>query len=177
MTRYNVTRDGRTISTHDTEDAAYFQLHRIQPMSAHWAMTHEGYDIVPAVELRKLSILYTADVITPDGSDTGVYGDACEPGHGATLESGWISPDWSCTTVYDASSDVAADAWKPAGGAPVEWLTARLRDRLGSVEDFDGGSIYAADADSDFVTGVSSRLAAHPKGFTPEEISAAVAAI
>jgi hypothetical protein len=54
-------------------------------------------------------VYYTGDLITPDDTDTDVYGEATEEGHGATLESGWISPDWSSYVVHENRGDVAPD--------------------------------------------------------------------
>jgi hypothetical protein len=46
MSRWAVKRDGDTKSLHDTYDKAFEQLLRIQGNSVHWAMRHEGWDIV-----------------------------------------------------------------------------------------------------------------------------------
>ena len=35
-------------------------------------------------------VWWTGDLITFDGSDTGMYGDPCEPGYGCVLTMGWV---------------------------------------------------------------------------------------
>jgi hypothetical protein len=124
-------------------------------------------------------IFYTADVIRPDGSDTFVYGEATEEGHGATLESGYISPDWSRSTVYENRDDVAADVYADDDGSHVIWLAARIADRLGTVEDNGDGTLYgqsdiAEGTRESIEDGISVTAAAHVEGFSPEEISLAV---
>lgn len=128
-------------------------------------------------EHEKRRVFYTADVITPDGSDTWVYGDPCEPGTGATLESGWWSPDWSRWEVYEEPEHVAPDVYDPElrDESPAEWLARVVGDRLGAVEDVSSDSSwYAADSQENYETGADLRPAAHPEGFTPEELAEAV---
>lgn len=121
-----------------------------------------------------VEIYYTADIIRPDGSDTGVYGDACGPGEGAELVSGWIDPDWSRDTVYANREDVRPDVWTADDGPMIDWIVQQLHARLGLI-DTDGGdrSYYAAESDSDPYTGVDVRMAAHVDA--PPVILAAVA--
>lgn len=171
-------------------------------------------------------VFFTGDLITPDDSDTDVYGEPTEAGHGAHLDSGWVSLDWdSGKTVYENREDVGPDRytpddeppteddyphdWSPSGarctrsrpggggcrtagngddngpctehplypkdGDPVTWLARTLSDRLGAVDQWDGGTtFYAADStDLDHVTGTTIRLAAHPEGFTNDELAEA----
>ena len=40
-----VSRDGKTVSTHETDSEAFAALHRLQPHSAHHATTYEGWNI------------------------------------------------------------------------------------------------------------------------------------
>jgi hypothetical protein len=42
-------------------------------------------------------ILYTASIVTFDGSDTNAYGELCEPGQGYTEQSGFWDPDRAST--------------------------------------------------------------------------------
>lgn len=130
-----------------------------------------------------LRIFYTGDVITPDGSDTGIYGDECEPGDGQTLESGWVDPDWSLGEVYADRDDVRPDEWTPDDGPAVEWLIERICARLGWIDSpghSDQGPFYAAGmtGPSDMLyTGVEMRLVAHVEGATPDMLRAVWAAL
>ena len=114
-----------------------------------------------------MEIFYTGDIVRPDGSDTGVYGDPCEPGHGATLESGWIDPEWSRWEVCAAREDVRADVWHPEAGPMIDWAVERILERLGGVSDVNGTSVYAADSDQNISTGAALRMAAHIHGAPP----------
>lgn len=127
------------------------------------------------------AIYYTGDLIVSDGSDTNCYGEECEPGHGYTLTSGWCDPDWSRWEVVEDRDHVSPDVYEPDeydledGMTPATWLAKRLTDRLGAVEQWDGGStIYEVDAYEHPYQGKSIRLAAHPEGFTSDEIEEAV---
>jgi len=116
-----------------------------------------------------LEIYYTGDLITPDGSDSSVYGDPCEPGDGATLESGWVSPDWSLGEVHEDRDAVLPDRWRPVDGPMVDWIIERLRDRLNGVESTGGrgGTFYALESTGPYdaaYTGVSLMMAAHVHG-------------
>jgi hypothetical protein len=70
-------------------------------------------------------IFYTATIITLDGSDTAANGEACEPGHGYTEQSGWWDPDRAYWRVVEDRGDVTADATPtatsaiPPGGWPI----------------------------------------------------------
>lgn len=122
-------------------------------------------------------IWYTADVVTPDGSDTGVYGDGCEPGCGATLATGWIDPSWSGSfRVYEEAAMVRPDTepdqeWLDLDEITVlEWTVKTIHERIGWVEDNHGGqSFYACDPDRDNNTGAEAMLCAHLHGYTDEE--------
>ena len=45
MKKYTISRDGLALSTHDTHNEAFAQLHRIQGQSVDWATKYEGYAI------------------------------------------------------------------------------------------------------------------------------------
>jgi hypothetical protein len=123
------------------------------------------------------AVRFTADIIRPDGSDTDVYGEPCEEGHGYVVESGWYAPSWSRDTVSDNPDYAQVDRWSDDDSTdPVTWLADVLTERLGlvgSVGPF-GTSIYAAESDTDPYTGVAVRVAAHPDGFTGDDVSAAI---
>ncbi len=130
---------------------------------------------VRTVNLTKYGIYYTADCIVPDGSDTGIHGDGCEPGSGARLESGWISPRWSMTRVHESHRDVSPDRFESAwDGNPRRWLADRLAERLpggvGEANRLD--CLYSAEsADYD---GIDVSVCAHPYGFADWEIESAL---
>jgi hypothetical protein len=123
---------------------------------------------------------YTADLLTPDDTDTNCYGEECEPGHGETLTSGWWRPDWSYWSVDDDRPETPYDVYEPDEFDPldfdhVRWLAQRLRSRLNGISDMDGGDvIYSADFDAHHYEGKNIRPAAHPVGFTNDEISRAI---
>jgi hypothetical protein len=132
-------------------------------------------------------VYFTGDVRTPDGSDTSIHGDPTEEGHGESLETGWIDPDWSLSTVHDKHTDVRPDIFDPADFDPADesrdpavWLVSVLDNRLNGIERQPGGTgtIYSADhIDVNHYTGVTVHLAAHPEGFTEDEITRAWAII
>lgn len=108
---------------------------------------------------------------------TNVYGEETESGYGEVLTSGWVSPDWTLWDVYESHEDVAPDVMDEddlEDMTPVDWLAQQITSRLGAVEMWDGGdSFYAADATTHPYEGKSIRLAAHPEGFTKEEMTEA----
>ena len=74
----------------------------------------------------------TADILTPDDTDTNCYGEPTEPGHGQTLESGWIDPSWSRWTVYQEQEDVRPIAvYLSDDGTLAEWREATVREWFG----------------------------------------------
>lgn len=118
-------------------------------------------------------IFYTADIIRPDGSDTDVYGEQCGPGHGATMESGWLSPDWSIWDVVESRNDAEPDTYGNDDGPMIDWVVSRLAHRVGLYANDNGnGTFYAADSDTDFRTGADCLIAAHVEA--PPAILAAV---
>lgn len=129
----------------------------------------------PCTATRVMYVSRTADVITPDGSDTDVYGDPTEDGHGATLTHGWWAPEWSRWAVSEEYDPAAVLTHTPEDGQPVAWLARMIVCTVGTPDCWDGGrSIYSADACEDYATGVHVRPALHPEGFTPEEVAQAV---
>lgn len=120
-------------------------------------------------------VFYTGDLRSPDGSDTGVYGDPCEEGHGETMESGWVDPNWSLFAIWEDREDVRPDVMDDdEERSPAQWLADTITDRLGVVESFDGrGTFYAADGIDNYQTGENMTLAAHAEGFTDDELAEA----
>jgi hypothetical protein len=109
---------------------------------------------------------------------TNVYGEPTEEGHGQVMTSGWVSPDWTLWEVNEeqehVTPDVMDDDDEEEVQTPAEWLAETIISRLGSIDTYDGGStFYAADATQHHYDGKSIRLAAHPKGFTDDELAAA----
>lgn len=119
-------------------------------------------------------VYYTADLIIPDGSDTGVYGDPCEEGEGAELRSGWYDPDWCRTEVYDERDGCRPDVWDGEVD-PAVWLAHTLNDRLhGWPNDNGDGTWYSGESDTpDYRSGIDVSVAAHAEGFTDAELSQA----
>lgn len=117
-------------------------------------------------------VYYTADLVVPNGSDTSIYGDGCEPGTGADLRSGWYDPDWSRTTVCELKGAVRPDVWDREGD-PAVWLAHTLNQRLNGHPEYNGGGTwYAGEEDqSDYRTGITASVAAHAEGFTDAEVS------
>lgn len=124
-----------------------------------------------------LHIFYTGDLITPDGSDS-FDGKACEEGYGATVESGWVDPEWSLGEVRQEREDVRPDTWEPADGPMIDWIVERIGTRLGWVdapEYSERGTYYATEATGPYdscYTGIELRLAAHVDGASPEVLHA-----
>lgn len=129
-------------------------------------------------------IRFTATIVTPDGSDTNVYGDPCEPGYGAIMEDGWWNPDWSPWEVWpepESSKVIFVD------GSDVDdylqWFAETPMDRaealravvlraiteeLGALDSFDGVTAYAADSLTHYGTGADVLPAAHVEWFASD---------
>ncbi len=113
------------------------------------------------------TIYYTADILTPDGTDTNCYGDPCEAGQGYELAFGWIDLDRDSFTVQDEKTDVrpdtilSDDARFDDGYTLDELIVMDLEDRLGVLDSYDGGTAYAADAILNTKTGESVSSAGH----------------
>lgn len=136
------------------------------------------------------SIYFSADVTTMDGSDTTDAGEYCGEGNGYTVESGWISPSWSRTTVHADRGDVTPDVYDASDLAidpcefdysPLGWLVKRLNDTVYHIEresvsgDADTGvTLYASQADSDPYSGLDVRMAAHVYGYSLAQVEHAV---
>lgn len=118
-------------------------------------------------------IYYTADLITPDGSDSW-NGEPCEPGTGAVVSNGWYSPDWSRTDVYDTREDVTPDVWGKDVD-PAVWLANTLNERLSGWPESNGdGTWYSGEGqDVDHCSGINVSVAAHAEGFTDTELGQA----
>lgn len=113
------------------------------------------------------TIYYTADVFTPDESDTNVYGEPCEPGHGETMESGWFDESWDAWGVHEKKSMVNPDTIETDdprfddGFNLDDLIVQDIGDRIGAIDSFDGDSAYAADPQQNYRTGVRVMIAAH----------------
>ncbi len=131
-----------------------------------------------------LEIYYTADIVTPDGSDTGVYG--CEPGDGVTLTSGWVDFDWSPWQVEKDAEDTRPDVAEAETVTELASLAAEMiRNRIGNPESVEPGrgTYYATQSLTDYHSGAEARYAAHlwlpnhvygAPNDTPAELIAAV---
>lgn len=122
-----------------------------------------------------ITVQFSGDLITPDGSDTDGYGEPCEPGSGSTYASGWWAPRW---TRFEVSDDPAyADTFTMPEDEedPAVWICDTVGEYMNwSAVEWDGGeTIYAADAIEDYRTGRSIRPAAHVTGATPAQLEAA----
>lgn len=124
-------------------------------------------------------IYYTGDLTVPDGSDS-FDGEGCLEGHGATVSTGWVDPDWSLGEVREERDHVRPDEWLPGDGPMIDWVVERIGARLGWVDDPSGwdvlrGTYYASEATGPWdmnYTGVSLRMAAHVEGLSPEMLRA-----
>ncbi|MBT8227591.1 MAG: hypothetical protein HKP61_15970 [Dactylosporangium sp.] len=82
-------------------------------------------------------IVYTATIITFDGSATTAYGEPCEPGHGYSEADGFWDPRryWR----LEASRDrVRPDVCPARCRQPARWLARRITARLGGVDAIGG---------------------------------------
>lgn len=134
------------------------------------AWRNERYD---AIEMSKrktttlATIYYTADLFTPNDSDTNVYGEPCEAGYGESIESGWHDPDWSTWTVFLTKDQVRPDTIESnddrfeGGWSLNDLIEQDIEARLGSIDSFDGMTAYASDPKINYTTGVRVMLAAH----------------
>lgn len=127
--------------------------------------------------MAQREVYFTADIIRPDGSDTDCYGEPCETGTGYVLESGWIDPDYSRSTVYESRDDVRPDVFDDDDTAPAQWLADTVTNRVGCVDSVSGESFYGADASTDYRTGDSVSMCAHAYGFSEAEIEEASALV
>jgi hypothetical protein len=82
-------------------------------------------------------IVYTATIITFDGSATTGYGEPCEPGHGYSEADGFWDPSryWR----LEASRELVRPDVCPARcRQPARWLASRILARLGGVDAIGG---------------------------------------
>jgi len=113
------------------------------------------------------TIYYTADLYTPDDSDTNVYGEACEPGYGETMEQGWHEPDWSTWTVFETKDQVRPDTIESDddrfdnGFTLDDLIEQDITARLGAIDSFDGETAYGSDPHENYTTGQRLMVAAH----------------
>lgn len=119
-------------------------------------------------------IWVTGDLITPDGSDTSVYGDPCEPGEGMSMESGWVQTGWSRWDVYESRDDVEPFTWEADDGPVVEWIIEKIHETCGWVETdgSDGRTYYGQEADTHAYDGRSMSYAVHIDDASPAILSA-----
>ena len=115
------------------------------------------------------TIYYTADIFTPDDSDTNGYGEPCEAGHGETIESGWYDEGRVAWGVFLTKDQVWPDVINydddrfDDGYTLDQLVKETIKARLGSIDSFDDTTAYAADPKINYTTGVRVLLAAHVK--------------
>ena len=113
------------------------------------------------------TIYYTADVFTPDDTDTNVYGEACEQGYGEAMESGWYDEAWDAWGVFETRDEVRPDTIESDDDRFNDEFTLDdlieqdITARLGALDSFDGATAYAADSQQNYQTGVRVMVAAH----------------
>ncbi len=113
------------------------------------------------------TIHYTADVFTPDDTDTNVYGEPCEAGHGQTMESGWYDEAWDAWGVFETREEVRPDTIESDDGRFDDGMTLDeiveqvIGSKIGAIDSFDGDTAYAADPRENYETGVMVMRAAH----------------
>jgi hypothetical protein len=88
-----------------------------------------------------IEVRFTATVFNPDTEET---------------FHGWVSPDWSMTTLYTERDDVKAYTFETQLDA-VEFAYSHI----GTLDGFDGVTGYAADSRMDLETGENWSYAAH----------------
>ncbi len=136
---------------------------------------------------KKRLVYYTADITRYDGSDTSPEGEDVPPGEGYKIESGWYDPSRAPGRVIDNREAVSPYRYDPSdleidpgefGYTPAGWLAGQLRTYLEGLAEPDGNTptrtIYSSQAYEHPYEAYSVRPAAHPEGFTPEEIERAV---
>lgn len=118
-------------------------------------------------------IYFTGTLISPDDSDTNVYGEPVEEGYGQSMESGWVDPNWGLMTIFPNKEDVRPtvidlhdqydreELEERFGGNLDDMILAKIGDTLGAIDSWDGETAYAADPIEDYRTGKSMMLAAH----------------
>ncbi len=137
-------------------------------------------------------VWFSADLRVPNGSDIGGNGEPCLEGHGEDWSNGWWDPQWSRYEVaeerrsvrpmeytgedYDMEADWLGE--DPPVESPVSWLVRTLGEWLNGgpeVEGFDHSTFYSAGEDqAQDDQGRTVQPAAHPYGFTTQELDEAV---
>ncbi len=117
----------------------------------------------------------TGTLVTPDDSDTSVYGDPTEPGHGEVMVTGWVDPDWSLWQVEDDRDNVRPDVMDAdEERSPAQWLADTITSRCGSAEPDSMPGVphwfSGVDAVDNYGTGQRITVDAHPEGFTEKEM-------
>ena len=113
------------------------------------------------------TIYYTADIFTPDDSDTNVYGEPTEPGYGQTMESGWYDAAWDQWGVFETRDEVRpatieSDDERFDDGYTLDEIVVQvIESHIGAIDSFDGDTAYASDNRINYTTGVQVRIAAH----------------
>ncbi len=91
------------------------------------------------------ALYYSATLITLTGGDTNACGEACEPGHGYTEQSGHWNPDHHYWTVYPSRDDVEPDVYPDnCTLTPAQWLAEQVTERLGNLDHIDGHTFTSA---------------------------------
>lgn len=110
-------------------------------------------------------------------AETGVYGDETEDGHGERVAHGYVDPSWSMWQVDEDAPEEPHDVMDEDDAedySPVQWLAHKVTERLGAIDNWDSsGWFRQADEETNYTTGESITLNAHPVGFTPDEITEA----
>lgn len=117
----------------------------------------------------------TEDELKEFTANTNVYGEPTMEGHGEVMSSGWVDADWTLWEVYEEQEHVSPDVMdqddEEEVQTPAEWLAETITSRLGGVQEYDGGNtFYASDSIKHHYDGKEITLAAHPKGFSDEEM-------
>lgn len=113
------------------------------------------------------TIYYTATVFTPDDSDTNVYGEPTEPGHGESMDEGWYDAAWDSFGVFPSRDQVRPDTIEADDDRFMDGfdlddiVTMVVGDAIGAIDSFDGETAYASDPLQNYTTGVRVMLAAH----------------
>lgn len=114
-----------------------------------------------------IEIRYTATLITPDDTDTNVYGEPCGEGDGQTMEDGWWDPDWSMWEVWPHEEHALVE-WidqtmidEEYGGDENRAIEEIISNRIGAIDSFDGITAYGADTIDNYITGERVIGAAH----------------
>jgi hypothetical protein len=92
----------------------------------------------------------TGERITAESAE---FGDAAERG--------WVDPSWSRTVFHESRNDVRPIVSEDLDSEDLADYVREAIEELGAYEDNGDGTFYAADSDSDYVTGDEFRYALH----------------